>query len=525
MRARLVACIALLAALAPTPAGSADPDPKERGRERPQRAARRSADYDAPTPAWREGPVRYLLGKEDDAAYRGLETEEERARFIQRFWSSRDPVPTTPENEYRTRFLKRVEEADRLFTESTKPGWKTDRGKIYILLGPPDDLEQSAFTRERRADVVVWTYRDPPAGAEGGINSTIRFVKDNTGEYRLSSNLPRSLEFLGSGFQVQAMQMKSVPEPLQVLDTIVSSQTFFNVAPFRTHHDFLRAADGGTFTVLTLGARESLAQAAGGTPPGPPDATQGAPAADAGAPAGTPASSAAASGAPRFEVIARLAGEPDGRPSYDFAGASALRSDADSRTGGADAYTLYQAGEVVKPGRYAAYYGIIDRRTNELYSFREEITVPDLQDGGFSLSGITLASRIERIDGAARGGYSAPFVLGNLKVLPRPDDAFRNDEDLVFYYQVYAPTTDPIDGRPDLDLEYRFFIVDRKAAGGEPALTPLGQPIHLTREQDPVQAYSLPLTSWPRATYHLMVRVTDNLSGRQSSGEATFRIP
>src|SRR5207247_11097708 len=129
----------------------------------------------------------------------------------------------------------------------------------------------------------------------------------------------------------------------------------------------------------------------------------------------------------------------------------------DRGAGGRHGHPPHRAGESVKPGRYAAYYGIIDRRTNELYSFREEITVPDLQDRGFSLSGITLASRIERIDGAARGGYSAPFVLGNLKVLPRPDDAFRNDEDLVFYYQVYAPTTDPIDGRPDLDLEYRFF--------------------------------------------------------------------
>src|SRR5436309_103418 len=105
-------------------------------------AARGITDYDAPTALWREGPVRYLLTKDEDDAFRALTTDEDRAAFIHRFWASRDPVGSTPENEYRAIFYARVADANRRLTDSTKPGWKTHRGKIFILLGPPDHLEQ-----------------------------------------------------------------------------------------------------------------------------------------------------------------------------------------------------------------------------------------------------------------------------------------------------------------------------------------------------------------------------------------------
>ena len=106
------------------------------------RVAPKAVDYDRPSTDWREGPVRYLLGKDEDNAFRALTTDAGRRSFILEFWSIRDPRPATPENEYRDLFYRRVTEANRMFVESPKAGWKTDRGKIYILLGPPDELEQ-----------------------------------------------------------------------------------------------------------------------------------------------------------------------------------------------------------------------------------------------------------------------------------------------------------------------------------------------------------------------------------------------
>src|SRR2546428_786867 len=170
MRGALVILAAGVLAAAPVivPARSSQALARADERRAGARAAPTSADYDAPTERWREGPVRYLLTGEEDQAYRLLSTEADRTAFIQKFWASRDPVASTPDNEYRRRFFERVAEANGLFTDSTKSGWKTDRGKIFILLGPPDDLEQEQTRNDSLPNVVVWTYRNPPVGEKPG---------------------------------------------------------------------------------------------------------------------------------------------------------------------------------------------------------------------------------------------------------------------------------------------------------------------------------------------------------------------
>lgn len=471
------------------------------------REAPRADDYDRPSPGWREGPVRYLLSKDEDDGFRTLATETERGSFILTFWSNRDPRPTSPENEYRDLFYRRVTEANRLFVESPKAGWKTDRGKIYILLGPPDEVEQVGdpiFGRE----AFLWTYRNPPAGSGLGARAAIRFAKDATGEFQLTSDLHGSApseSSLGLGFQVQAMQMKSLPPPRVVLDRIVKARSFLDSAPFRTHRDFYRSVDGNSFLALTVGLKQSLA----GT--GFPSAPE-------------LAADAADSVEGRFEVLARLVGDDPSLPTYDLAGANGLRAAGHESPAGEDAYLLYQGIATVKPGRYNAYYGVVDRSTQQVYSFKETIAVPDLKSTSLSLSSVTLASRLERVTDPSATGYTTPFVLGNLRVLPRPDDVFKNGETLAFYYQIYSAATDPIDGRPDLDVEYQFSVARGVDAAGQPTFEPLGKPIRLTRQQNQVQGYSFPLKDWPAATYRLEVSVTDTLNGRRSSRDVTFRV-
>src|SRR5688572_22459427 len=254
-RAALVAA-ALLVAAGRDVAGPLQAAAGAEERRAASPAARKTPDYDEPGERWREGPVRYLLTKDEDVAFRALKTDEERSGFIRTFWASRDPVASTPESEYRALFYSRVAEANRVFADSTKPGWKTDRGKIFILLGPPDDFEQLLFRDDSVPDAITWTYRNRHSGVIDSM-PVIRFVKDQTGEYHLSSNLVLSgFETpFAVAFQMQAMQMKSLPEQKKVLDTIVSTRTVFDAGPFRTHRDFIRSTDGGTFAVLTLGVK------------------------------------------------------------------------------------------------------------------------------------------------------------------------------------------------------------------------------------------------------------------------------
>ncbi len=127
-------------------------------------AARAGADginFDKPTKKWYQGPVRYIISKQEKKAYKALDTEVERAIFIDWFWERRDVVPDTPQNEFRDRFEKRVFETTRLFSFTTKPGWKTDMGKIYIMVGPPDDIVKDIMAKTHRG-IITWIYRRPP---------------------------------------------------------------------------------------------------------------------------------------------------------------------------------------------------------------------------------------------------------------------------------------------------------------------------------------------------------------------------
>jgi GWxTD domain-containing protein len=100
--------------------------------------------------------VDYIVTKDERRIFLGL-PEGERDAFIAEFWKRRDPFPETPQNEFRTEYEDRVARAGTLFLGEGRPGWRTDRGRIYILFGPPQErqtfpMDAAGFCRE------VWYY-------------------------------------------------------------------------------------------------------------------------------------------------------------------------------------------------------------------------------------------------------------------------------------------------------------------------------------------------------------------------------
>ncbi len=94
---------------------------------------------------WLEEEVVYIISDRERDAFRNLISEAERDAFIEAFWDRRDPESLTPENEYRTEHYRRIEYANtQLGRETAMPGWMTDRGRIYIQLGEPE--ERTTFT-------------------------------------------------------------------------------------------------------------------------------------------------------------------------------------------------------------------------------------------------------------------------------------------------------------------------------------------------------------------------------------------
>jgi len=102
--------------------------------------------------------VRYIITKQEKKAFLGLPPSE-RPRFIEDFWKSRDLDPGTDINEYKIEYLKRISEAKHLFSEGGTTGWLTDRGRIYILLGPPEqrDTYPSGYF-DYNQPIEVWHY-------------------------------------------------------------------------------------------------------------------------------------------------------------------------------------------------------------------------------------------------------------------------------------------------------------------------------------------------------------------------------
>src|SRR6266550_303841 len=89
---------------------------------------------------WLEEDVSYIINDEERKAFKALKTDEERDQFIEQFWLRRDPDPDTPENEYKEQYFERIQYANEKFAAGI-PGWKSDRGRIYVMYGKADEVE------------------------------------------------------------------------------------------------------------------------------------------------------------------------------------------------------------------------------------------------------------------------------------------------------------------------------------------------------------------------------------------------
>ena len=126
---------------------------------------------------WRRGPEKFLMTNEEEKSWKSVTTDEAAANFIDLFWARRDSTPGTPRNEFREEFLTRVRFSDSSFPEKKRRGALTDRGQVYIVLGPPEKGSREAMgiaapsgmsqASSRSADSIVWNWTREEAKALG----------------------------------------------------------------------------------------------------------------------------------------------------------------------------------------------------------------------------------------------------------------------------------------------------------------------------------------------------------------------
>ncbi len=106
---------------------------------------------------WIDGPASLIATDQEVNTFKKLQTPEEKMEFIKIFWARRDPILRTFENEYKEEFNQRVDYANEHFAEADMPGWKTARGQVYVVFGPPSREEKRSVAESNRP-ALLWVY-------------------------------------------------------------------------------------------------------------------------------------------------------------------------------------------------------------------------------------------------------------------------------------------------------------------------------------------------------------------------------
>lgn len=471
-----------------------------------------------PDGAWRDGPVRYLLSRDEYDRYGHLKTREAREAFVGRFWKRLDPIPSTPANEARERFEAHCVGANERFQENIVPGWRTDRGRILILLGEPDSIRRDAGEARGR-DREIWTFNRPPGGQASPLE--VYFYRGSTGRFTLRpEDLHAAAPSLGAAAERERrtlvrrqlrednpwlnefdldrlVEVLASPSPNGTIDAETDAErdarrrsqgTVFRggppAAPIRdlTMDEaayFFESADGSVLVLLALDYRDP-----------PPD--DGAAISDA-RPAAT-------------DAVAWISEKGGGADRLGLE----VRLDRIPREKGA----LFVGKAHLEPGTYGVRLAVADEPSRSLFLRSFDLEVPELGTGRLAASSVVPADRF----GPTPPGGTSPFSVGSEEVWPRPDGVFRKGEPLRLYLQVYGAAPDPYSGKPQVDVRFRF---ERSTRGG---FRLHGRPLSVRGAQGASMGLALPVGDWPTGEYRVLVELHDRVSGDRATTEGRFRI-
>jgi len=446
---------------------------------------------------WPDGPIRYIIRSDEAKAFKGLPDDVARLGFIEQFWARRDPTPGTLANEYRQTFWDRVRTANEQFRTTTTPGWKTDRGKIFILYGPPNDVRDDqdfavSSEPDAKRGLIRWTYTGEGEGrASAGPATVVPFVRDHDGEYRLSSDPKLSSVFFDPGdmandhpdpwmrwyedvmrpygSELSAMmdlgKLQEVPNQETMLLEAVSTRESFatRLLPVSLQR-YRHPPDGAPLVVLTASV------------PGPEAVPP---------------------------VLARFTPRDPSRAQVVL-GEGSFRADGEGETRVVQARTTLAPGTwdllVIAAGADSASTGIV----------RTTVVAPG-PDTALSLSDPALLQDLSPLPYRSLISHDEPFVLGPYRAVPRPAASLRRGEPVRVLYEIYG-------GSGPFHVTHR---VEGQEKDGTWKL--LGSAQEQT-SSDRVQAWEVPTSArWPIAAYRVHVEVQD-AAGATAVTDAPFTV-
>ncbi|MDD8021133.1 MAG: GWxTD domain-containing protein [Acidobacteriota bacterium] len=206
---------------------------------------------------WLEEEVVYLITPKEKEVFLKLQTDREREIFIEAFWKQRDQMPETPKNEFREEHYQRFNYANEYLGRGTgKPGWKTDQGRIYIILGPPNNIEKYEDIDGVYPTQVWFYYGDPQLNLPPAFN-IIFFKKEGTGEYILYSPSDYGPQALVADYMYNARDARDAYQRLYQLSPNLAEQSLSLVPGERMAPGIINLASNKLLaTILSLPQRK-----------------------------------------------------------------------------------------------------------------------------------------------------------------------------------------------------------------------------------------------------------------------------
>lgn|GEM_PF-2928551 len=435
--------------------------------------------FDKPAPEWREGPIRYILTPEEDAEYRQLGTESERQAFIRNFWAHLDPILEESNNQRRTQYWRRVDQANNLFHDPILHGWKSDRGKAYILLGPPNEVQLLG-------EEEIWIYWTLPL-TERPYESRLVFRRSTTGMMRLSQPpLRRSQGSHGRGETPLEESLLSrvlneggaqlIPGRFVISENSVKAEYYFPALNPACSYRTYRADDGMTLVVMDIYFPED--QFSGHIPP---------------------------RSGPDVGLTAAIASVNDREQVVSF---SKPMHSSSEHLEGFRGPKSFQASFELRPGVYKGVFTLVERWSHFGASFDRTMLVPDYQKV-FSLSSVTITRPPEKPQDKSPDSVAFAYYS-------QGDKAFMRGETLYLSFRVYNATE--MEGGPDVQVEYRF---GRKVRGKADEII---HQVAYHRVRLALLSHSQPLDEWPEGDYTVEINVVDNHTGASATAQADFVV-
>jgi len=497
---------------------------------------------------WLDEDVVYIITDEERKAFKQLSNDEERDQFIEAFWQRRDPTPDTEENEFKDEHYRRIEYANEHFAAGI-PGWRSDRGRIYITFGPPDEIDShpSGGTYERPMEegggetstypFEDWRYRY----IEGiGQEVIVEFVDScMCGEYRmtidrsekdalletpnagltlyeqmgLSSKADRfsggGLERLGAGPMSADLQTKEfdrleqyaklqAPPPVKFkdLEEVVSHKISMNLMPFDVLADFVKVTSDTVLVPVTIQMKNRDITFTN------KDGVQ----------RGT------------VNIFGRVT-TLTGRIAQTFEDTVQADIPAELLARSAENAQVYWKALPLRPGRYRFDVVVKDVNGDRTGTWSKGIVVPDFADDKLEASSLIVADQMEPV--AAKNVGTGSFVIGTMKVRPRvpPSDgrpvSFKRGQKLNFWMQVYNLSVDDKTHKPSATVEYNVV----NATTNKPVIHAVESTDQMGNIGDQVTLQkTLSASNLEPGTYRIQIKVNDNISKQMVDPTATFAV-